>query len=143
MAKRTNIFLRGFNLDHGTDFATFLDGMPLNLPTHGHGQGYSDMNIVIPELVQRVNYQKGVYYGRTATSRRRARHGWVFQSVTAKHRHHRRRHVGYGRVMCAASPKVGEGHLLYAGEYLHSDGPWESRQLQQVQRPAHLMTMMT
>src|SRR5205809_7481333 len=60
--KANQYFLRGFNLDHGTDFATSLDEMPLNLPSHGHGQGYTDLNILIPELVQRVNYQKGVYY---------------------------------------------------------------------------------
>src|SRR2546425_7470489 len=53
--KANQYFLRGFNLDHGTDFATSLDGMPVNLPTHGHGQGYTDLNLVIPELVQRVN----------------------------------------------------------------------------------------
>src|SRR5205807_1438421 len=60
--KANQYFLRGFNLDHGTDFATSLDEMPLNLPSHGHGQGCTDLNILIPELVQRVNYQKGVYY---------------------------------------------------------------------------------
>ncbi len=54
--KANQYFLRGFNIDHGTDFATDLGGMPVNLPSHGHGQGYSDMNIVIPELVERVNY---------------------------------------------------------------------------------------
>jgi hypothetical protein len=57
--KANQYFLRGFNLDHGTDFAVFLDGMPLNLPSHAHGEGYSDMNVVIQELVQRVNYEKG------------------------------------------------------------------------------------
>ena len=60
--KANQYFLRGFNLDHGTDFAIFLDGMPLNLPSHAHGEGYSDMNTVIPEFVQRVNFQKGPYY---------------------------------------------------------------------------------
>ena len=60
--KANQYFLRGFNLDHGTDFAIFLDGMPLNLPSHAHGEGYSDMNTVIDELVQRVNFQKGPYY---------------------------------------------------------------------------------
>ena len=63
--KANQYFLRGFNLDHGTDFATFLDGVPLNMPSHGHGQGYADMNFVIPELVERVNYQKGPYYAQT------------------------------------------------------------------------------
>ncbi|HTT18518.1 MAG TPA: TonB-dependent receptor, partial [Candidatus Sulfotelmatobacter sp.] len=60
--KANQYFLRGFNLDHGTDFAIFLDGMPLNLPTHAHGEGYSDMNTVIPEFVQRVDFRKGPYY---------------------------------------------------------------------------------
>ena len=60
--KANQYFLRGFNLDHGTDFAIFLDGMPLNLPSHAHGEGYADMNIVIPEFVQRLNYEKGPYY---------------------------------------------------------------------------------
>ena len=60
--KANQYFLRGFNLDHGTDFAIFLDGMPLNLPSHAHGEGYSDMNVVIPELVQRVDAEKGPYY---------------------------------------------------------------------------------
>ena len=60
--KANQYFLRGFNLDHGTDIAIFLDDMPLNLPSHAHGEGYSDMNTVIPEFVQRVNFEKGPYY---------------------------------------------------------------------------------
>jgi len=60
--KANQYFLRGFNLDHGTDFAISLDGMPLNLPSHAHGEGYADMNSVIPELVERVDFQKGPYY---------------------------------------------------------------------------------
>jgi outer membrane cobalamin receptor len=53
--KANQYFLRGFNLDHGTDFAVFLDDMPLNLPSHAHGEGYSDMNTVIPEFVERLD----------------------------------------------------------------------------------------
>jgi hypothetical protein len=60
--KANQYYLRGFNLDHGTDFAIFIDDMPLNLPSHAHGEGYSDMNIVIPEFVKRVNFEKGPYY---------------------------------------------------------------------------------
>jgi outer membrane cobalamin receptor len=60
--KANKYFLRGFNLDHGTDFAIDLDGMSLNLPSHAHGEGYSDMNTVIPEFVQRLDYEKGPYY---------------------------------------------------------------------------------
>src|SRR5690349_17638831 len=60
--KANQYFLRGFNLDHGTDFAVHVDGMPVNLPSHGHGQGYADLNFLIPELVERIHYLKGPYY---------------------------------------------------------------------------------
>src|SRR5450830_1290946 len=60
--KANQYFLRGFNLDHGTDFATSVDGVPVNMPTHGHGQGYSDLNFLIPELVERIEYRKGPYF---------------------------------------------------------------------------------
>lgn len=60
--KANQYFLRGFNLDHGTDFATSVNGMPVNMPTHGHGQGYTDLNFLIPELVQRIEYRKGPYF---------------------------------------------------------------------------------
>lgn len=60
--KANQYFLRGFNLDHGTDFATFVDGMPVNLRTHGHGQGYTDLNFVIPETISTLAYKKGPYY---------------------------------------------------------------------------------
>ncbi len=59
--KANQYFLRGFNLDHGTDFAAQLNGMPLNMRTHGHGQGYLDLNPIIPELVTTIEYQKGPY----------------------------------------------------------------------------------
>jgi hypothetical protein len=60
--KANQYFLRGFNLDHGTDFATRVNGMPVNMPTHGHGQGYSDLNFLMPELVQKIAYRKGPYF---------------------------------------------------------------------------------
>ena len=60
--KANQYFLRGFNLDHGTDLAITVDGMPVNMPTHGHGQGYADINFLIPELVQSVNVRKGPYF---------------------------------------------------------------------------------
>ena len=60
--KANQYFLRGFNLDHGTDLATSVDGMPVNMHTHGHGQGYTDINFVIPELLDRIEYKKGTYY---------------------------------------------------------------------------------
>jgi TonB dependent receptor/TonB-dependent Receptor Plug Domain len=60
--KANQYFLRGFNLDHGTDFAVSVDGMPVNMPTHGHGQGFADLNFLIPELVSGVRYRKGPYF---------------------------------------------------------------------------------
>ena len=60
--KANQYFLRGFNLDHGTDFATRVDGVPVNMPTHAHGQGYTDINFLIPELIDEVRYRKGTYY---------------------------------------------------------------------------------
>ncbi len=60
--KANQYFLRGFNLDHGTDFATRINGMPVNMPSHGHGQGYTDLNFLMPELVSRIEYRKGPYF---------------------------------------------------------------------------------
>ena len=62
VGKANQYFLRGFNLDHGTDFATWVAGMPVNLRTHAHGQGYTDLNFVIPELISAVRYFKGPYH---------------------------------------------------------------------------------
>lgn len=60
--KANQYFLRGFNLDHGTDFATRINGLPVNMPSHGHGQGYTDLNFLLPELVSRIEYRKGPYF---------------------------------------------------------------------------------
>ena len=60
--KANQYFLRGFNLDHGTDLAIKIDGMPVNMPTHGHGQGYADVDCIVPELIQSVNVRKGPYF---------------------------------------------------------------------------------
>ena len=60
--KANQYYLRGFNLDHGTDFAVSVAGIPVNMPTHGHGQGWSDVNFLIPELVSGVQFKKGPYY---------------------------------------------------------------------------------
>ena len=59
--KANQYFLRGFNLDHGTDFSVFANGVPINMRTHGHGQGYLDLNFLIPELVATTSYRKGPY----------------------------------------------------------------------------------
>jgi outer membrane cobalamin receptor len=60
--KSNQMFLRGFSLDHGTDFATWIDGMPVNMRTHGHGQGYTDINFLIPETIDNLRFVKGPYH---------------------------------------------------------------------------------
>ena len=59
--KATQYLIRGFDADHGTDFAVFVDDLPVNLPTHAHGQGYADLNFLIPDLIAKLRYRKGVY----------------------------------------------------------------------------------
>ena len=63
--KANQYFLRGFNLDHGSDFSTFFDGMPVNMRTHAHAQGYMDLNFIIPEIIERIDFQKGPYFADT------------------------------------------------------------------------------
>ncbi|HTT17997.1 MAG TPA: TonB-dependent receptor, partial [Candidatus Sulfotelmatobacter sp.] len=123
--KANQYFLRGFNLDHGTDFAIFLDGMPLNLPTHAHGEGYSDMNTVIPEFVQRVDFQKGPYYANVGNYGSAGSADVVFFKTLAHNFFKVEGGMyGYGRAVFGASRKVGSGNLLYGGEMYHDDGPW-------------------
>src|SRR5579859_543782 len=60
--KANQYLMRGYNLDHGTDLAIYVDDMPVNEPTHAHGQGYADVNFLIPELATNIRYSKGTYY---------------------------------------------------------------------------------
>jgi outer membrane receptor protein involved in Fe transport len=123
--KANQYYLRGFNLDHGTDFATTLAGMPVNMPTHGHGHGYSDLNFMIPELVSGVQFSKGPYFaeqGDFATAG-----AANINYVTTLDRPIARvagGGEGFGRVLAAASPAIGRGRLLAAFELQHHDGPW-------------------
>ena len=123
--KANQYFLRGFNLDHGTDFRTSVAGVPVNMPTHAHGQGYTDLNFLIPELVDRVSYRKGPYYAEEGD----------FSSAGAAQIDYARKidstltqiglgQNGYQRTLLAGSPTVGNRHLLYALEAFHNDGPW-------------------
>ncbi|MDR1989645.1 MAG: TonB-dependent receptor [Acidobacteriaceae bacterium] len=124
--KANQYYLRGFNLDHGTDFATTVAGMPVNMPTHAHGQGYTDLNFLIPELVGGVQYSKGPYFadqGDFATAGA-ANINYVnvlaqpIVSVSGGGE-------GFGRALVAAAPAVGAGTLLAAVEVEHNDGPWD------------------
>ena len=128
--KANQYFLRGFNLDHGTDFATFVAGMPVNMPTHAHGQGYSDLNWLIPELVNRIGYKKGPYFADEGdfSSAGAARIG-LFDALPRGIASLTLGEHGYGRALVANSSRIGtsasDGHLLYAIETAHNDGPWD------------------
>ena len=123
--KANQYFLRGFNLDHGTDFALFIDGMPLNLPSHAHGEGYADMNTVIPEFVQRVNYEKGPYYGDVGNyGSAGSAHLEFFKTLPQNFVQVEGGMYGYGRAVFGASRRLGMGNILYGGEAYHDDGPW-------------------
>jgi outer membrane cobalamin receptor len=124
--KANQYYLRGFNLDHGTDFATTVDGMAVNMPTHAHGQGYSDINFLIPELVSRIDYRKGPYYADegdfssagAAHIALRDRLGEGIASLTLGEHN-------YQRVVVADSNELSrESSLLYGVETGHNDGPW-------------------
>ncbi|MEP6824548.1 MAG: TonB-dependent receptor [Ramlibacter sp.] len=127
--KANQYFLRGFNLDHGTDLATFVDGVPVNMPTHGHGQGYTDLYFLIPELVDSVAYRKGPYYAeegdfaaagsvRLRTIRKVERPFGLIEAGAN----------GYRRALAVGSLTAGGGDLLMAAERGADDGPWSVAQ---------------
>ena len=123
--KANQYFLRGFNLDHGTDFAIFIDDMPLNLPSHAHGEGYSDMNTVIPEFVRRVNFEKGPYYADVGNyGSAGSAHLEFFKTLPENFFRVEGGMYDYGRFVFGESQKLGAGNLLYGGEAYHDDGPW-------------------
>jgi outer membrane receptor protein involved in Fe transport len=124
--KANQYFLRGFNLDHGTDLAITVDGMPVNMPTHGHGQGYADINFLIPELVQAVNVRKGPYFADKGDF---ASAGAIDIDYLNKLPNNLAEitlgSFGYRRGLAAGSTAVGDGTLLAAVEAGKYNGPWD------------------
>ena len=121
--KANQYFLRGFNLDHGSDFSTFFDGMPVNFRTHAHAQGYMDLNFIIPEVIERIDFKKGPYFANTGdfslagTSSMKTYDSLErgFVEVTA----------GSGdeiRLVAADSVNTELGSLLYALEHQQTNG---------------------
>ena len=130
--KANQYFLRGYNLDHGTDFATWVDGLPINMPTNAHGQGYTDLNFLIPELVEKIDYRKGPYFAQdgdfssAGSARIKYRdaleHGILDLAAGSD---------GYRRLVLAGSTPLsmftgagGGPRLLGALEMQRDDGPW-------------------
>ncbi|MDN2670348.1 TonB-dependent receptor [Janthinobacterium sp. SUN026] len=123
--KANQFYLRGFNLDHGTDLRTTVDEMPVNQRSHGHGQGWTDLNFLIPELAMRLDYKKGPYSAAQGDFSSAGAASVVYanrltQGVAS---------VGLGqngfrRALLADSPDAGDGSLLYALEAQHNDGPF-------------------
>jgi len=122
--KANQYLMRGYNLDHGTDLETYVDGMPINQPTHAHGQGYTDLNFMIPELADQLTYTKGPYYahvgdfgavGSVRVNYRDTIDDQVAATVGT---------LGFQRIFSAGSQSLGNGNLLAAVEVQHYDGPF-------------------
>jgi outer membrane cobalamin receptor len=123
--KANQFYLRGFNLDHGTDLRTTVDGMIVNQRSHAHGQGWTDVNFLVPELVNRLEYRKGPYYASEGDFSSAG-------SVAVKYSDRLAQGIasvgigqnGFRRALLADSPEVANGRLLYAIEGMNNDGPF-------------------
>jgi hypothetical protein len=123
--KAQQYLIRGYNLDHGTDFANFVDDMPVNRPTNAHGQGYSDISFLIPQLVAGIDYTKGPYhaaigdFGSVASSHTRLARSLPTQvAITAGT-------DGQQELLAAGTTRLGRGDLTGALQLAHLDGPWQ------------------
>ncbi|TQV76046.1 TonB-dependent receptor [Exilibacterium tricleocarpae] len=124
--KANQYFLRGFNLDHGTDFATKIDAMPVNMRSHGHGQGYTDLNFIIPELVSEITYKKGSYYADVGDfSGTGSAHITSASDLNTSEINIGLGEDSFGRILVTGKLPVGSGRLIYGVEHQTYDGPWE------------------
>ena len=130
--KAEQIFLRGFDADHGTDVAIAVDGMPVNMVSHGHGQGYADLHFLIPETVEKIEVAKGPYdaqYGNLATA-------GAISFKTKDHLEHNLVHLEGGRFNTGKLTALYQIPLsntthqgaYFGGQFYNSDGPVESPQ---------------
>jgi hypothetical protein len=125
--KANQYFLRGFNLDHGTDLAISYDGMPVNMRTHGHGQGYADTNFIIPELMQGLAFRKGPYFAAEGDfSSAGAIHLDAVDKLPKTFGQIEVGSFGHRRAVAGASTPVGNtATMTVAGEVVTFNGPWE------------------
>ncbi len=125
--KANQYFLRGFNLDHGTDYSAYVDGMPWNLRSHGHGQGYLDVNGLLPESVERIDYRKGPYYADLGDFS--VAGASFIQTVDRLERSFISAELGeyqWQRLASGFSRDAGAGVLTVIGEVKSYDGPWDN-----------------
>ena len=123
--KANQFYLRGFNLDHGTDLRTTIDGMLVNQRSHSHGQGWTDVNFLIPELTSLLDYRKGPFYAAEGDFASAGAVNVSYASTLAQG-------IasvgigqnGYRRTLLADSPSLGDGKLLYALELFGNNGPF-------------------
>ncbi|WP_291602404.1 TonB-dependent receptor [Bradyrhizobium sp.] len=125
--KANQYFLRGYNLDHGTDLAIYVDDVPVNMRTHAHGQGYADLNWLMPETIAAMNIRKGPYYAEEGEfSSVGSVHVGLIDRVSKAILQVTAGSFGYRRLFGMDSTKVGGGMLLVAGEAGSYNGPWDN-----------------
>ena len=123
--KANQYYLRGYNLDHGTDLAIFWDDVPINLPTNAHGQGYADLNFLIPETLAGLEVRKGPYFADVGDFANAGDlHLFLRDSVPKNIVSATVGSFGSDRFLTLGSTALGGGSLLYAGEFNTYDGPW-------------------
>ncbi len=120
--KANQYYLRGFQLDHGTDLSATIVGEPINFPTHAHGQGYSDINWLLPEVVSFVEFKKGPYFADEGDFSTAGSYNLFYRNTIPNTAELTGGTNGFARLFLAGSPKLGAGNLLYAVEAYHNDG---------------------
>jgi outer membrane receptor protein involved in Fe transport len=138
--KANQYFLRGYNLDHGTDFSTSIDGVQANMPTHAHGQGYADLNYMIPELIDHIDYRKGTYFAENGDFSSAGSADVVYKKSLSQNIFNLSLgSFGYKRALIATSSQLkpisdlsvdptlidSSPTLVSAIELMHEDGPWQ------------------
>ena len=123
--KANQYYLRGFQLDHGTDLSATIAGEPINLPTHAHGQGYSDVNWLLPEIVSFVEFKKGPYFADEGDFSTAGSYNLFYRNTVPTGVDITSGGGAFGRVLLTGSPKLGTGNLLYAFEAYHNDGSFD------------------
>lgn len=129
--KAEQLFLRGFDLDHGTDIRLSVDGQPVNMVSHAHGQGYADLHFVIPETINRIQYEKGPYDSRSGDFATAGQVDFQTQDVLASHTLKLELgQFGYSRglAMLDLLPSQSDQHAYIATEYVGSAGYFDAPQ---------------